>query len=472
MDQDLEQTRYWRTLRRKITNHFSLGELKVLCHDVMVDYDELAGEEKIEKASNLIGYLARRGRLADLVVVLKEERPKVDWEESIPSPDKQVQDAEKLLPPAKDDLILRKYFERLEQYLPSVSLEHAKDDKQLQETIHVLTKTYMEQLDLFRRTRLVRHIGENNLQLVISLRGIDLSGADLSGINLQGANLVSALFVKTFLENANLAGTNLSGAQMNQAFLNNADLRGANLANAKLNNASLVQSNLQEANFSNANLSKARMHKANLRGANLTDVLIEDVDFTGADLRDAKCDGWRTMYDEIQSYRRSNFPNLDGALLNTNALLLERTDALLHRGAFEDALRDAVELCNLENATKWDHFLRGLAFMGLKREDMARSAFEKAWSLPEGVEITEYLYDISKQSVFISLQPDGNLETSKVEKNNPHSELIGLKLLFTIFPDNEKVIQCKEKIKQSRPKGYTRRHERSDSVFVETQKGD
>jgi hypothetical protein len=266
MDQDLEQTRYWRALRRKITKHFSLGEVKVLCQDVTVDYDELSGEEKVEKVSNLIGYLARRGRLADLIQLLKEERSKVDWEESIPTPEQQIQDAEKLIPLAKDDLILREYLEKLQQYLPPDALEKAQGDRRLQEVIYKLTKTYMRQLDLWRRTRLVRHLGENNLQTVVSLGDINLAGADLSGVNLQGANLAGAILIEAFLAHANLQETNLTRA----------NLSGALLAN----------SNLERADLSVANLTKAAFYQANLRGVNLSESNWTAADFSGADLRD------------------------------------------------------------------------------------------------------------------------------------------------------------------------------------------
>lgn len=370
MDQDLEQTRYWRTLRRKITAHFSLGELKVLCHDVMVDYDELAGEEKVEKVSNLIGYLARRGRLADLVVVLKEERPKVDWEENIPAPDKQVQDAEKLFPPAKDDLILREYLERLQKYLPADALEKAREDSRLQKIIATLTNTYLEQLDLWRRTRLVRHLGEHNLQAVVPLASINLIAADLSGVNLQGANLYGAILVKAFLAHANLQEADLTGA----------DLRGALLAN----------SNLQRANLLGANLEYSNFYQANLREVNLSEVRLGPTDFSEADLRDCTFaySGYATYDHFLQDVK------LEGALVNSPPLLSKKIEDELKKGDFETALADAIKLCELDGEEKWYCFLRGVAYKGTNNEDMANRDFQTACCLPENGDIAVYINKI------------------------------------------------------------------------------
>lgn len=371
MDQDLEQTRYWRTLRRKITNHFSLGELKVLCHDVMVDYDELAGEEKIEKASNLIGYLARRGRLADLVVVLKEERPKVDWEESIPSPDKQVQDAEKLLPTAKDDVILRDYLERLQQYLPAAALGKAKEDSRLQEIIATLTNTYLEQLDLWRRTRLVRHLGEHNLQEVVSLAGINLAGADLSGVNLRGANLFRAILTNAFLAHANL--------------------QEADLTSADLSHALLANSNLQRANLFGANLEYSIFYQANLREVNLSEVHLSATDFTEADLRDCTFE-----YRGYGSYdKRVEFVKLEMALVNSPPLLSKKIEDDLKKGDFATALVDAIKLCELDGEEKWYYFLRGIAYKGTNNEVMANRDFQTACGLPESGDIDVYINEVT-----------------------------------------------------------------------------
>jgi uncharacterized protein YjbI with pentapeptide repeats len=425
MDQDLEQTRYWRALRRKITKHFSLGEVKVLCQDVTVDYDELSGEEKVEKVSNLIGYLARRGRLADLIQLLKEERSKVDWEESIPTPEQQIQDAEKLIPLAKDDLILREYLEKLQQYLPPDALEKAQGDRRLQEVIYKLTKTYMRQLDLWRRTRLVRHLGENNLQTVVSLGDINLAGADLSGVNLQGANLAGAILIEAFLAHANLQETILTGA----------NLDGALLANSNLQRAILVGANLEDAS----------LYRANLREANLSQAILRYVDLSEADLTDSILEHVSNKREDIISYwghRNHDEPKLAGAIINTPVFLLSRAESELKNGNFKNALKDAGKLCELDKDEKWYCFLRGLAYKGLGQEHLAIQDFQVAWALPEGISVIDYLYDIAKQHQHRTSEDFyRTLKSSYYTQDT--SALSGLALLLYVFPSDERVMEIR-----------------------------
>ena len=67
-------------LRRLLVLHFSLGELRSLCQDLGVGYEELGGETKDSKSLALIEYLNRRNRLVELVVAAQRERPQVAWE--------------------------------------------------------------------------------------------------------------------------------------------------------------------------------------------------------------------------------------------------------------------------------------------------------------------------------------------------------------------------------------------------------
>ena len=68
-------------LRRTLIRCFDENELRDLSFDLGVDYESLPGEGKGAKARELIAYLARRGRLADLVEIAQELRPNVDWED-------------------------------------------------------------------------------------------------------------------------------------------------------------------------------------------------------------------------------------------------------------------------------------------------------------------------------------------------------------------------------------------------------
>jgi hypothetical protein len=58
-----------------ICDHYDEAELKALAFDLNVVYDELPSRGRRSKARDLISYLVRRGRLDELVGLLKEDRP-------------------------------------------------------------------------------------------------------------------------------------------------------------------------------------------------------------------------------------------------------------------------------------------------------------------------------------------------------------------------------------------------------------
>lgn len=66
-------------LYRKIDKYFSLSELRELVLDLRIDIDNLTGETKRLKASALVIYLERRGRIEELYSSLEQRRPNVDW---------------------------------------------------------------------------------------------------------------------------------------------------------------------------------------------------------------------------------------------------------------------------------------------------------------------------------------------------------------------------------------------------------
>jgi hypothetical protein len=61
-------------LRKLIVTNYNLEEIRTLCSDIGVDYDNLGGEGKEAKARELIAYLKRRNKLNDLVRYLQEDR--------------------------------------------------------------------------------------------------------------------------------------------------------------------------------------------------------------------------------------------------------------------------------------------------------------------------------------------------------------------------------------------------------------
>lgn len=64
-------------LRQTLATRFSLEELRTLCQDLGVDYEDLPAMGKTGKARELISYLQRRDRLADLVEVINRKRPDI-----------------------------------------------------------------------------------------------------------------------------------------------------------------------------------------------------------------------------------------------------------------------------------------------------------------------------------------------------------------------------------------------------------
>jgi hypothetical protein len=72
---------YLTQLRQVLTTRLDAGELRTLCFDLGVDYDDLPGARKASRARELVGYLARRDRIADLIRVGKRLRPDIPWPE-------------------------------------------------------------------------------------------------------------------------------------------------------------------------------------------------------------------------------------------------------------------------------------------------------------------------------------------------------------------------------------------------------
>ncbi len=72
-----------RKLREIIVKYFSLEELEILLADLEIDFEIVGGSGSIKasKVLHLIDYLDRRGRLAELVAVIIEERPHISLEE-------------------------------------------------------------------------------------------------------------------------------------------------------------------------------------------------------------------------------------------------------------------------------------------------------------------------------------------------------------------------------------------------------
>ncbi|MCI0575509.1 MAG: aminoglycoside phosphotransferase family protein [Chloroflexi bacterium] len=66
-------------LRQMMASHFSLEEMRTLCYDLDIDFDDLPGSGKEGKIRELITYCERRGRVENLVDACREKRPHVNW---------------------------------------------------------------------------------------------------------------------------------------------------------------------------------------------------------------------------------------------------------------------------------------------------------------------------------------------------------------------------------------------------------
>jgi hypothetical protein len=95
-------------LKDEIRNHFNLGELKELCFNLQIDYEDLPGEGKSDKARELVSYCQRHGLLMSLVKQCEALRPHIPWQ-SLLTDSPQPQQLELQRAEIRDLLIL---FER------------------------------------------------------------------------------------------------------------------------------------------------------------------------------------------------------------------------------------------------------------------------------------------------------------------------------------------------------------------------
>jgi hypothetical protein len=68
-----------KSLRQAMEQAFNQEELKYVCDDLGINFEDLAGTGKREKIFELIQYLERRNRLPDLYRVLNEQRPELGF---------------------------------------------------------------------------------------------------------------------------------------------------------------------------------------------------------------------------------------------------------------------------------------------------------------------------------------------------------------------------------------------------------
>jgi uncharacterized protein YjbI with pentapeptide repeats len=351
----LERTKYLRDLRRGMSEYFELDELQTLAFDLAVDWGELSGSTKSNKSQALIKHLAARGRLGDLLTLLQEERPHIDWPE-IPPPEVQIEDEESLVPQTIREGAYRDYMQAMTELLRD-GLQKAYYDIPDREVARVRTHAVLRELDSLRKGRVVRFLYESKLlgegenytpEAVILLRGADLEGASLGqvklvGIHLRGANLRLANLSEADLGRAMLDDTELAEADLSAADLSGANLRGANLKGADLSRANLANADLGYADLSGVKLSGADMTGANLEaalvvGADLSLARLDGLDFTkatveAADMRQASLEGANLRGARLERADLSG-ANLKSAILaeadlggaNLNQAILEQAE--------------------------------------------------------------------------------------------------------------------------------------------------
>lgn len=82
-------TDYQKAVYQVLYERFNLSELKTLCFNLDVAYEDLGGSGKSGKVRELIQYLERRNRLADLEAAVRAQRPDIAWPQpaaATPSP--------------------------------------------------------------------------------------------------------------------------------------------------------------------------------------------------------------------------------------------------------------------------------------------------------------------------------------------------------------------------------------------------
>ena len=62
-------------IARALNTHFNMSELKALCFELQINYDDLPGSARSDKARELVTFMERRGRLPELAQYIKNIRP-------------------------------------------------------------------------------------------------------------------------------------------------------------------------------------------------------------------------------------------------------------------------------------------------------------------------------------------------------------------------------------------------------------
>ncbi len=67
------------TLRQVLSERFHLEELRTLCFDLGIDWDDLPAQGKAGKVRELVSHFAQRRRIEELIQFLERRRPDISW---------------------------------------------------------------------------------------------------------------------------------------------------------------------------------------------------------------------------------------------------------------------------------------------------------------------------------------------------------------------------------------------------------
>lgn len=67
------------TFHDQMADAFNLDEIRQICFDLLVNFEELPGETLSAKCRELYLHIEKRGDLPKLVVACQRERPSANW---------------------------------------------------------------------------------------------------------------------------------------------------------------------------------------------------------------------------------------------------------------------------------------------------------------------------------------------------------------------------------------------------------
>ena len=242
-----------------------------------------------------------------------------------------IEEARELERERAQDSIVKDYLDQMTELLLTRGLRTSLVGDEVRSVASARTLTALRGIDGMRKGTIMQFLyeagligymrGEELVDAVMQIDGLDLSGVGLAGGKLMGADLSGSKLVGAKLAWADLLGADLSGAD-----LSGADLTGACLFEAKVYWASLEMASLEMASLEMASLGMSNLRGVNLSGSDLIGTRLSDADLSGANLSGANLTG----ADLLGS-------NLDGAEFG-GAILTDCQDLTLGR------LREAKSL--------------------------------------------------------------------------------------------------------------------------------